>query len=1416
MNEAITYNQQEPNLTVGAPDSEINAPSTGLSFAAGAYSAIMDGTSATIARPINKFILNNITDSDRPYLSQEQVNQLYTDNGLKNPPKADEYNDVALYYKLDEDKRRADADKIANEGSGLAYFTGNVVGSFADPTNIAAGLTPVGTAAGALGLAKVATSMEALKIAGQSGGSLLGRLASRFAYGAIEGATGNALLEGVTAPLRSLDNQEYDPAASLMNVTVGGIMGGGMHTIIGGIAGARIDKLSPKTRDAAFTTAVNQAENNIPVDVDAIIKADPMAKEQGLDASTIVKPVKNIDQSIKTEYTPSKLTNLDAEIADIQRQQLDIERLSNENKYSLKPQDELTQQAATDELNSFSKKIDVENEINRNFGDAGIKMLANEDIRVVDSFKEIPGEHPEYTRGVATKDGIYLVAENIDPRMVKGVVLHEAVHSLLRNDLGDELFSKVKMEAQRFLDNNPSHKQMIEAMIPKDTAAHILPEEKLAYLVQHAPELPFIQKLISKVKAWLFKKFPGLDLKLNDNDLSQLAMSAIRNYGGMIETDPTIKYSIGDEVKRIDNDIEEVNTELGKLNTLHAKLMNDATLTDIDDPKTFREYLQAEYGAIDETSSKMLQDNIGFYHDQAINQGLGNPEQYAVDMAMKQLKRDTEKYKLTLIHDRAVKQRSYNYLVKNWAMQPKAGLSSLVLGTVRYSDEGARAYTVGDSITHQRQIWTGKLNAALEREGVDKMFYSGSLNKDITKAMWAIEDGADMKGISKEAQTIAKLVLNTYKQQSDAMRANGYVVDSVKHYIANQNSTHNQLKIRSAGKDKWIASAYKLFDFNEMSNQMRIPVEKIDAEMLGKMYDGFATGDHIGDNGNIAGYGNGSFLRKVTSKPRKIAFKDADSLNEYRALYGEKDLHAAIISTVQNNAARLGILQTAGVNYERNLKEIAEQFISTGVNQEDRYNLRSWIDTTYTYGIKQIDGRMNRPVRESLARFNNDVRALTSMARLGKAMLSSINDLNTTASFLDRNGMHGMTYNIVDQLGKTFKHYTPEQKQLFSSLGVFSDSLIRDTFRDGNASKSTTGWVSSLGDITFKANLLEPWTQKRRLGALDSFMHQFALMSDNGYEGLDSTTKQLLKNYNIGEEEFNYFKSAPQEQINGSRYIIPDNLDKIRDSISSKYGDSTDRYISTLKNNLHNFYLDALSHMVMEPDMKTKFYTAGAFTGLDATSFGGQMFQYMTQFKSFSVQFLFKTLLDQYYDPSKSIWNKSQHFMKFTAANFILGYISMSLSDISSGLKPRPLFQDDSNKPDPKTVVAALLKGGGLGMFGDYLFGQFGKYGHSVTDTLIGAAPSTVADLAKFYYELTDTHTTWEQKSKRLATHSLDFVKSNLPMNNLFYAQAAMNYLFWYGAMEYLNPGYERRLEQNMQKNNNQEYWLQPTDSISY
>ena len=193
--------------------------------------------------------------------------------------------------------RRSDAGTLATMGAGFAA-------GMLDPLNVAASFMPFvgeGRVAGALGL--------------DVAGGLVARVAARAATGAVNGAAAQVPLVGLRYGLSQQEQADYGAQDALADILMGGVLGGGMHTLTGGIGdvvgrsfqaspAARLIDDDPDIRMDTARAAVAQMVQDQPVDVAPLVDL-----ATGQDGAAEVKAAMSGGSVIRRggAYTPQSL-----------------------------------------------------------------------------------------------------------------------------------------------------------------------------------------------------------------------------------------------------------------------------------------------------------------------------------------------------------------------------------------------------------------------------------------------------------------------------------------------------------------------------------------------------------------------------------------------------------------------------------------------------------------------------------------------------------------------------------------------------------------------------------------------------------------------------------------------------------------------------------------------------------------------------------------------------------------------------------------------------------------------------------------------------------------------------------------------------------------------------------------------------
>lgn len=239
----------------------------------------------------------------------------------------------------------------------------------------------------------------------------------------------------------------------------------------------------------------------------------------------------------------------------------------------------------------------------------------------------------------------------------------------------------------------------------------------------------------------------------------------------------------------------------------------------------------------------------------------------------------------------------------------------------------------------------------------------------------------------------------------------------------------------------------------------------------------------------------------------------------------------------------------------------------------------------------------------------------------------------------------------------------------------------------------------------------------------------------------------------------------------------------------------------SMADKLQQLYADEVNSAVISPDARTLAFVR---QGNQAGTPIGEALRLFWQFKTFGIAVMQRAFLREFYGYGKGRggrfgMSEISGLATLMAGSIGFGYLAMSAKDMLKGKKPRPL-------DDHKTWMAAAAQGGGMGIYGDFLFGETNRFGRGFLTTLGGPTVSKADEL----YSLWNSARAGDDVGAR----ALKLTISNTPYANLFYTRMAVDYLFLYELQEAMNPGYLRRMERNMENSTGAEWWLRPSEAV--
>jgi hypothetical protein len=233
--------------------------------------------------------------------------------------------------------------------------------------------------------------------------------------------------------------------------------------------------------------------------------------------------------------------------------------------------------------------------------------------------------------------------------------------------------------------------------------------------------------------------------------------------------------------------------------------------------------------------------------------------------------------------------------------------------------------------------------------------------------------------------------------------------------------------------------------------------------------------------------------------------------------------------------------------------------------------------------------------------------------------------------------------------------------------------------------------------------------------------------------------------------------------------------------------------------------------MVILPDVGTQ---AMALQGTQPGTGAGELLRFMAQFKVWPLALVRRGLGRDIYGGGSGWFRNAPPAVAVCAGVIhqaavatLLGYAILTLKDLIKGRNPR----------DPrsgKTWAAALMQGGGVGILGDYLFGEYNRFGQNAAETALGPVLGSGIDAVMDIWNRIKAGAEEPDKKHDIAPELFRTVLDHMPFVNLLGLRTALNYLFLWQIQEALNPGSVRRMERKIEQQNHQTFWLSPSRAI--
>ena len=534
------------------------------------------------------------------------------------------------------------------------------------------------------------------------------------------------------------------------------------------------------------------------------------------------------------------------------------------------------------------------------------------------------------------------------------------------------------------------------------------------------------------------------------------------------------------------------------------------------------------------------------------------------------------------------------------------------------------------------------------------------------------------------ARELAKGWLRVSDFLADSFNAAGGSMRKLERYLP---QSHNAAKLLRHGEETFVKDHLDLVDWNRTrwpDGTMVKPEER--EELLKAVFD-TQSSDGINKLDPKSLRGRGQAVGNMLENHRFMHYKDAEAWITAQDKYGDGNVFDVMARHIHNMAHKTALVETLGPNPDMAMRNIQTQAKliakAEGVGQSE-INKMSAVFKNTVDPLLQVYTRANPMNPESTtAMVVNTGSNLVTSAVLGSvALTSTLGDLATTAAIRKINKMPmmgGMKFYFDSLLADR-----EGARAIANSSGWIADQSVNHMYsveRFNNIGNVGAEWSRRVSDTVLRASGMVPLTTAARYRAQAEFSAYMARTADKAFDELPY--KQVLQRYGVTAEDWDAFRSiAAHEPAKGVKLLRP--IDIMNSDIK---GDKT-----ALFRKFQTAILSEARGMV--PDSTTEASIALKGTARPDTLRGAILHSF-AMYKNFPLTFM--QLYGQYAMTTATAKGRLGFVAGLAAATTVAGAMSVQLNELKSGRDPMDMTSG-------KFWLKSFLKGGGAGIWGDFLY----------------------------------------------------------------------------------------------------------------
>lgn len=535
--------------------------------------------------------------------------------------------------------------------------------------------------------------------------------------------------------------------------------------------------------------------------------------------------------------------------------------------------------------------------------------------------------------------------------------------------------------------------------------------------------------------------------------------------------------------------------------------------------------------------------------------------------------------------------------------------------------------------------------------------------------------------------------------------------------------------------------------------------------------------------------------RQWDERHRVFVFKDADAWLAVQEALGHGDPWDVITGHIDKMASDIAWMEVMGPNPEATRKFIQETVdrevaLVQGPGARKMRNAARSKMKRFHSEWDEMTGLLSTPNNDKIAAIGSTTRNYLAATLLGRAFLSSVSDFGTMQLTARFNGLSqaAMLKNYVRLwVSPAAREEAIQAGLLAEAYGSAISHQVRYT-----GQLLSDDWSSRLANFTMTASLLKPHTQFAQWAFQQEFLGAMARMSDKAWDDLPPRLRGAMARYGMRPEDWGVVRQAVR-QDGGRRKLSIIDMARVAGPRAVEAAAIVNRMVHTERD-----------MAVIVPNARTR--STGLFGGSQGTQAGtplGELVRSTGMFKSFPITVLSNHMTRMMLQTG--VRGKLSYGATFFGLAAMYGMVAMQSKQVTAGKDAL-----DMNRWD--TWFAAIMQGGGLGIWGDFLFRSENRFGQGMAVTFTGPVFGLGSDLKK---------ATWDNAMALGAGENTSFGKDMVGLigrygfapGNLWYTRLAFERAVIDQLAVMADPQAHRRfqrLEQEAHRERGQDFWWRP------